>query len=114
MPIKHLIDLSLFSGSADTLRTALGVYYEPNAAMAGIGGTVGTAMSPLDYFFEVPDGIHDVSTDGGAEGINTADYHASNARSNRISYVLSRIADTLGDVSPVRTTVSKKLSCLIL
>ena len=107
MPIKHLIDLSLFSGSADTLRTALGGYYEPNAALTGLGGGLGEPKSPQDYFFEVPAGIHDVSTDGGAEGINTADYHASNAKSDRISHVLSRTGDTLGDKSPVRTTVSK-------
>ena len=107
MPFKYLVDLSLFSGSSDTLRTAIGGFYEPERNIAA-------PSTPSDYYYDVPEGSsYDVDTIGGAEGINASDFVAFGARSDRISYVLSRTQDTLGDTgpedgsNPARMTVSK-------
>jgi len=101
VPIKYLIDQSLFSGSADSLRTAVGGFYNPS-------GDLSAGSKPADYYGEVPAGTaYDVDTDGGAEGIEEADFEVSAAVSERLSYVLSRTADSLGDTTPIQTTLSK-------
>ena len=98
MPIKYLIDNSLFSGSENRLRTALGGYFNPPNELV-VGET------PLNYFFEVGEGS---SHDGiGVENLNSTDYSAATPLSERLSYVLTRTGDTFGESSPVQTTLSK-------
>ena len=103
MPIKYLIDDNLFSGSYDSLRTAIGGYFDPPPATE-----FPTNQTPEDYFEPVINDAGPLTDEYGAEGIAAADYTITDPVSPRLKWALSRTGDSTGDYLAALSTPSKK------